>query len=66
LKARGWAVKKTLAEVANRLPVGCVIVSVKRDDRILIPRGDTLFEPGDNVLAFVNRQDMEALRATLG
>jgi CIC family chloride channel protein len=66
LKARGWAVKKTLAEIAKRLPVGCVIVSVKRDDHVLIPRGDTRFEPGDKVLAFVNRQDIEALRVALG
>lgn len=66
LKPRAWAVKKSLAEVAKRLPAGCVIVSVKREDRTLIPRGDTRFESGDKVMAYVNRQDIEALRTTLG
>jgi CIC family chloride channel protein len=66
LKVASWPVKKTVAEVAKRLPAGCLVVSVKRDQRILIPRGETRFEPGDKVMAYVLRQDIEALRATLG
>ncbi len=66
LKPKTWAANKTLAQVAKRLPEGCVVVAIKRGDRQFIPHGDTRFEAGDKVMTYVHRQDIEALRATLG
>lgn len=66
LSARGWAVGKSVSEVAKRLPAGCVVVSLRREGEILIPRGNTRFLDGDRVMVYAHRQDMQAVRATLG
>ena len=55
------AVGKTLAEVAKDLPKDCVCVSIRRDGRVIIPHGDTVFQPGDSVTAFVSAKDVEQL-----
>ncbi|NOX62704.1 MAG: CBS domain-containing protein [Chloroflexi bacterium] len=55
------AVGKTLAEVAKDLPKDCVCVSIRRDGRVIIPHGDTVFQPGDSVTAFVSARDVEKL-----
>ncbi len=44
------------------LPRDCVIVSVRRGRRVLIPHGDTLLQAGDKVTAFVEIEDEEALK----
>jgi len=41
------------------LPRGCVLVSVIRGDELFIPKGDTLLEPGDAVIA-VTRPEKES------
>ncbi len=48
------------------LPRDCVIVAIRRGRRILIPHGDTVLEPGDRVTAFVEVEDEDALRESLG
>jgi len=40
------------------LPRGCVLVSVIRGDELFIPKGDTLLEPGDTIIA-VTRPEKE-------
>jgi trk system potassium uptake protein TrkA len=40
-----------LSEVSVRLPEGVVFVSILRNGHVIIPRGDTVFEGGDAVLA---------------
>lgn len=47
------------------LPRQCVIVSVRRGEHVLIPRGDTVLNRGDLVTALVHPGDKEALRALL-
>lgn len=66
LSARGWAVGKTISEVARRLPAGCVVVSIHRKGDVLIPRGATRFERGDRVMVYSHKEDLHAVRATLG
>lgn len=52
---------KTVADVAGMMPDDCVLVSIQRDGRIIIPHGDTIFMPGDLVTAYVRHQDAKAL-----
>ncbi len=48
------------------LPETCVIAAVIRKGKVLIPRGNMLFEAGDEVLAVVDNASVEALKAWLG
>lgn len=41
------------------LPHDCVIISVRRGRRVLIPRGDTVFQTGDKVTALVSLECKE-------
>jgi trk system potassium uptake protein len=45
------------------LPDQCVIAAIIRKGEIVVPRGITSFEPGDEVLAVVDRQAAEHLAA---
>lgn len=44
------------------LPDECILVSVRREERAIIPRGDTLLQPGDSVIALGRPDCMAALR----
>jgi CIC family chloride channel protein len=57
LDASDSVVGKSLSEIAGTLPEGCVLVSITRTDRVIIPHGATVFLPGDHVTAFVRNQD---------
>jgi Trk K+ transport system NAD-binding subunit len=59
LGADDMAVGKTLQEVAGNIPTECVLVSIRRNGRVLIPRGDTVFQAGDHIVAFTRSQDAE-------
>jgi trk/ktr system potassium uptake protein len=48
------------------LPETCVIAAVIRKGKVLIPRGNMVFEAGDEVLAVVDNASVEALKAWLG
>ena len=50
---------------AMRLPETCVIAAVIRKGKLLIPRGDMVFEAGDEVLAVVDTSASEELRTLL-
>ncbi len=55
-------VGRMLSEVAPCLPDECVFVSIRRDDRIIIPHGGTVFQPDDRVTVFVRSDDIQTLR----
>lgn len=57
------AVGKRLKELV--LPSDCVIVSVRRGGRVVVPRGDTQLLLGDHVIALTNAGDEEAMRHVL-
>ena len=65
LEDKYGAVGKSLESIALNLPTECLLVSVRRDGRVVIPRGDTVFQVGDHITAFVRSQDTEALFASL-
>lgn len=49
-----------------RLPPNSVIATIIRHGQILIPRGDTQFEVGDEVLAIADREGAEELAGLFG
>ncbi|MCA9873147.1 MAG: CBS domain-containing protein, partial [Anaerolineales bacterium] len=56
---------QTIARLGPSLPDGCVVVSISRQDNLLIPHGDTVLLPGDQVNIFVRRVDENKLRECL-
>lgn len=48
------------------LPQHCVIAAIMRHNEVIVPRGVTSFEVGDDVLAVTNRQGAELLTKLLG
>lgn len=59
------AINKTIKEIAPSLPEECVLISIRRQGRVLIPHGDTLFLPGDQITAFVRTQNIQLLKESL-
>jgi len=57
------AVGTSLAELD--IPRDATIVAVVRRDRLIVPRGDTVLEPGDEVLALVTGQAEQAIQSVL-
>lgn len=49
-----------------KLPENCVIATVIRNGKMLIPRGNMLFEEADEVLAVVHNNSMDEVRAIFG
>ncbi|MGB3717785.1 MAG: chloride channel protein [Candidatus Promineifilaceae bacterium] len=54
-------VGKTVAGISPSLPKDCVLVSIQRDGRVIIPHGDTVFQARDVVTAFIRDQDTKQL-----
>jgi trk system potassium uptake protein TrkA len=48
------------------LPAECVVTAVIRKGTLLIPRGDLVLQPSDEVLALVHSSEAEKLAAILG
>lgn len=47
------------------LPPDCLLMAVMRGEEILVPRGETALQPGDEVLALVRGEARRALHALL-
>jgi len=54
------AIDHSVAELA--LPREAVLVSIVRDDHVIIPRGDTRFQAGDTVTALCERAHADGVR----
>ncbi len=48
------------------MPSDTLVVTVVRDDAMMIPQADTVLRAGDRVLAVTGVQNQEALKALLG
>ncbi len=48
------------------LPVQCVLAAIIRKGELIIPRGDTVLQPEDEVLAVVHAAQLSKLAAVLG
>jgi CIC family chloride channel protein len=59
------AAGKSIRDVAANAQLDWIIVSVTRDGRTMIPRGDTVLQPGDLLAVFARRDDAEDLRGTI-
>ena len=57
------AVGVSLADL--EIPRDATVVAVVRSDRLVVPRGDTVLEPGDEVLALVTGQSEQAVQSIL-
>jgi len=58
------AANKTLRDLT--LPAECTIAAIIRQHQLIIPHGDTLLEPADEVLALVHQSQLSALASLLG
>ncbi|MFZ1752346.1 MAG: chloride channel protein [Caldilineaceae bacterium] len=51
------AIGKTVQEVSHTLPQDAILISIRRDGRVLIPHGATRFESDDQITAFIRTKD---------
>ncbi len=58
------AANKPLHELV--IPTECVIVAIIRKNQLLIPHGDTILQPADEVLALAHAATLQQLAALLG
>jgi CIC family chloride channel protein len=63
LKDGDAAVERKLEEL--RIPPDCLIISIRRGGRVIVPRGETEFLPGDHVVALAGPGKEETLRKCL-
>ncbi len=61
LTEKDKVVGQSVQKIASSLPKDCVIISIKRNGRLIIPHGDTVFEAADHITAFVRSEDAETL-----
>jgi Trk K+ transport system NAD-binding subunit len=64
LDPQAGAVGRAVREL--RLPRECILVSVRRGSRALIPHGDTVLQSGDLVVALAHPDLAPDLREALG
>ena len=57
------AIDKEIAELG--FPRDATVVAVLRDERLIVPRGDTIIRKGDEVLVLVTADSEESVRAIL-
>jgi CIC family chloride channel protein len=50
---------KPVSEIAPLLPPECILVSIRRNGKILIPNGNTVILAGDKLTAFARSADVE-------
>jgi CPA1 family monovalent cation:H+ antiporter len=54
-------IDKTIAE--SGIPRAAVMVSIKHEDELIIPRGDTIFQAGDVVTLFCEREYVDSIKS---
>lgn len=53
---------RTLREVAMQLPEHCIVASLQRRERILIPHGNTVIQSGDQLTLLTTREHAEGVK----
>lgn len=56
---------KSVKELAQSLPVSCVLVAIIRGQQAILPRGDTVLRSGDLVMAMASPDSQDGLRRAL-
>jgi trk system potassium uptake protein TrkA len=57
-------VQKAIRDI--QFPPNCTLVGIFRNDQLIIPKGDTVFEPYDEVIALAHTQQIGQLAALFG
>ncbi len=65
LRSGDQAVDKSILEVAPKLPKECILVSIRRNGKMMIPHGDTKLQIGDRITAFVAVSDAASVQNCL-
>ncbi|MBN1304412.1 MAG: chloride channel protein [Anaerolineales bacterium] len=65
LEDSSTAVGRSVEEIARKLPHECILISIRREGSVLIPHGETRLQSGDKLTAFIQSQDIDALRHCL-
>ncbi|MBN2471705.1 MAG: chloride channel protein [Anaerolineae bacterium] len=55
---------QALQDIASELPSDCIVASIQRGTRTLIPHGSTILEPGDVLTLVAHGKESEALFST--
>lgn len=63
LSSGDQVIGKKVKDVAGCLPEDSILISINRAGKVIIPHGETTFQAGDLVTAFVREQDIEALHS---
>lgn len=53
---------KTIKEMASSIPQGCILMSLTRDEEVILPRGGTTLRAGDTIIALVHRGEEKVFR----
>ena len=56
---------RTIRDAVADLPDGFVVGAITRNREFVVPRGDTVVEPGDHVVVFVDRDVLDGVSAKL-
>lgn len=51
---------RSVSESIPELPAGVVLGALTREEEVIIPRGDTVIQPGDHVIVFVETENIDA------
>jgi CIC family chloride channel protein len=65
LQASDRNVGKKIAEIAASLPKDCILVSIRRGGRMLIPRGDTVLQADDRITVFAAASQLAGAEQSL-
>ncbi|UCD37948.1 MAG: chloride channel protein [Fidelibacterota bacterium] len=65
LSDKDAVVGKTIGEISSLLPADCILVSIERDSKIIIPHGTTTLQAGDRLTAFTRTSAIEELFRSL-
>ena len=58
---------RSVAEFSSTLPDDSLLVSIRRaDGNVVFPRGKTLFQPGDCIVAYSRKEQLDALKRCFG
>ena len=61
LTAGGKVIGSAVKDIADSIPNECILISIHRYGKVLIPHGNSVIQEGDQITAFIRSEDIEAL-----
>ncbi|NHN42322.1 Trk system potassium transporter TrkA [Halorubellus sp. JP-L1] len=65
VSAESLLANRTIADATSDLPRGVVVGAITRGDAFVTPRGDTVVEPGDHVVVFIDTEVLAEVESKL-